>query len=373
MTVSWSEPGAILSASVHAALLAMTLVGFTDAPKFEDAQETVPVEIVTDQQFNQITKGQKDAKLQPTPSVKADKASEVEEKKPTPIVEAKVDIAAPPPPLKRIPDPGDSNDPQTPTPPQRVAALPPDPPKPEPPKPPVRPAEPPKAEPKPDTPKPDAEAIEPPKPPQRPKDEPKKADNAPPLPPTRVRPPQKEEPLDRTAVAKLLEKKDDPPKPVARPKSGDETSTTKSRFDANSVAAILSHEQPSSRASSARTARQTASLGSPTANASKMSPSMWGQLDGLLQEQYKQCWSYIGLSSTRYIPQIKVAYASDGSLFGQPQLLNQPSDPNLRILSESALRAVRRCNPLKIPPQFMPYYDQWKDRILRFDPEEMAG
>ena len=100
---------------------------------------------------------------------------------------------------------------------------------------------------------------------------------------------------------------------------------------------------------------------------------MWGQLDGLLQEQYKQCWSYIGLAATRYIPQIKVEYAMDGSLRGQPELLNPPSDPNLRTLSESAVRAVRRCNPLKIPQQFVPFYDQWKGRILRFDPEEMAG
>ena len=373
MKVSWSEPGVVISASVHLALLAMTLVAFTDSPKFEDAQESVPVEILTDQQFNQITKGQKDARLQPTPSIKADKASEVEEKRPTPVVEAKVDVPTPPPPLKRIPDPGESNEPETPTPPQRVAVLPPEPVKPEPPKPPVRPPEPVKAEPKPEPPKPDAEAIEPPKPPQRPKEEPKKVEVTPPLPPTKARPPQKDEPLDRTAVAKLLEKKDDTQKPASKPKSGDETSTTKARFDVAAISNVLSHEPPGSRASSARTASQTASLGSPTANAAKMSPSMWGQLDGLLQEQYKQCWSYIGLSSTRYIPQIKVAYASDGSLVGQPQLLNQPSDPGLRSLSDSALRAVRRCNPLKIPPQFMPYYDQWKDRILRFDPEEMAG
>ena len=103
-----------------------------------------------------------------------------------------------------------------------------------------------------------------------------------------------------------------------------------------------------------------------------MSPSLWGQLDGLLQEQYKRCWNFAGLGGQqKYIPEVHVQYMPDGSLIGQPVLLNPPSDPNLRGLAESALRAVRRCDPLRIPAQYQPYYDQWKGRIVRFDPEEM--
>ena len=112
--------------------------------------------------------------------------------------------------------------------------------------------------------------------------------------------------------------------------------------------------------------------GSPTASAAKMSPSLGGQLEGLLQEQYKRCWTFAGLGGQqKYIPEIHVQYMPDGSLIGQPVLLNPPSDPNLRSLAESALRAVRRCDPLRIPAQYQPYYDQWKGRIVRFDPEEM--
>ena len=94
-----------------------------------------------------------------------------------------------------------------------------------------------------------------------------------------------------------------------------------------------------------------------------------------MQEQYKECWTTLGISSQRnYTPLIEVAYNPDGSLRGEPTLVNPPSDPALRSLADSALRAVRRCNPLRIPAQFAPYFDQWKGpRILRFDPEEMAG
>jgi colicin import membrane protein len=371
---SSAEPGVIISGVAHVALLLATLVVFSDTSKFEDAQESVPVEMITDQQFNQIMKGDKQAKeVKPTP-VKADKQSEVEEKKPTPRVEAKVDIPTPPPPLKRLPDPGEDDKPETPTPPKRVAALPP-----EPPKPPVRPVEQ-----KPEPPKPqDAEAIEPPKPPVRPKAEPKKVEITPPEPPKKIRPAPKEDPkpktddkpsLDKTALAKLLDQKKTEDKPASHPKSGSETSEPVHKFDSSAVSKLLSKEAPGQKPSTARATSQLASLGSPTASAAKMSPSMWGQLDGLLQDQYKQCWSYLALGNAqRYIPQIKVEYARDRSLIGAPVLLNPPSDPNLRSLAESALRAVRRCNPLNIPAQFTPFYDQWKSRTLRFDPEEMSG
>ena len=137
---------------------------------------------------------------------------------------------------------------------------------------------------------------------------------------------------------------------------------------------LLSKEAPQQKASTGRELSRVASLGSPTASAAKMSPSLWGQLDGLMREQYKQCWSYLGLNGgDQYIPEIKVEFTPDGALAAQPTLRNPPSDPGLRSLADSALRAVQRCNPLKIPPQYAPYYDQWKSRILRFDPEEMAG
>ncbi len=405
MKVSAAEPGIVVSGATHLALLLATLVVFSDAPKFEDAQESVPVEMMSETQLNLIMKGDKQAKdAKPTP-VKADKAAEVEIRKPTPPVVARVDIPTPPPRLKKIAEPEDDEEDEPapkPVPPQRVAALPPEPQKPAPPRPtpPPRPIEPPKAE-KPEPPKPkDADAIEPPKPPQKPRAEPKKAETAPPEPPKKTRPAPKEEPkaeekpldkaalnnllkdakpaekpaLDKNALASLLKDAKASEKPVSKPKSGDETSEPKTKFSSDAVSKILSREPPGAKPPSARAASQTASLGSPTASAPKMSPSMMGQLDGILLDQYKACWSYLNLGNAKgYVPRIKVEYARDGSLAGQPSLLNPSNDPNLRGLAESALRAVRRCNPLKIPPQFAPYYDQWKNRPVWFDPEEMSG
>ncbi|MGE3245454.1 MAG: cell envelope biogenesis protein TolA [Beijerinckiaceae bacterium] len=399
-------PGWVVSAVAHGALLAGMLVALPDARKYTDAQETVPVEILTEEQFNQVVKGDKQAKEQlPTPKV--DKEADVAENNPEPpIDEAKKNIPTPPPPLKRQIDPGEDDAPK-PAEPPKVAALPPPRPEPEtkpepepepapvppprppeqakeaapePPKPvekeaiaplpPVRPKIEPKPEPKPEPKK--VAAVEPEKPVV---EKPEKVAPPVPLPPRRPRhlprTPPKPQP-DR--LAKLIEKRLKEDKQAAKPKSGDEANEPRKLFDSSAISQLLSKEKAQRRASTGRQVQRQARLGSATASAAKMSPSLWGQLDGLMQEQYKRCWSYLGIASgTRYIPQIRVSYEPTGRLSAQPVLLNPPSDPAMQPLAESAVRAVRKCNPLRIPAQFAPYYEQWKARILRFDPEEMMG
>jgi len=366
------RPGYVLSGSVHAALIVAVLLSFSHARQFDANEESVPVETLSDKQFNEIMKGEKTAK-EIKPAQKAEKLADVTETKPDPpIAEAKKDVPTPPPPLKRVVDPGEAQQPQdVPTPPQRVAALPP----PEPPKP-VAKLEPPKPQPPVPTPpekpvvKEEADA-EVPKPVRRP-DPPK------PLPPKPPEPPKveaKKPEFKPDQLAKLLEqqKQKDVQKPApAKPRSGDESEPTH-RFDAADISKLLSHEAPQRRASTGAHLQQTASLGAPNASAAQMSPSLWGQLDALLQEQYKQCWSYIGMSDLpKYVPEVKVEYAQDGTLLGQPVLVNPPSDPALRPLAESARRAILRCNPLHIPAVFQPFYEQWRGRIVRFDPQEMS-
>lgn len=361
MKLSTGDPGIVVSGVGHAALLVAMLVAFAGAKQFDDAQESIPVDMVTDAQFAQIMKGAKTEKeIKPQP-LRVDKVADLTEThKVPPVVEAKTDVPTPPPRLRPVQNPGQDDQ------------LQPAPAPPTPPPPPPRPVDLAKAKTKPTPPpKPDAEAILPPQPPPRPKDEPKKPDVTPPLPP--VRPaqnnPPKPKPDDKLKldeVAKLIN--------ATRPKSGDETADPQPRLDLTQVSQLLSKEAPQQRAATGRDLSHVASLGSSTASAAKMSPSLWGQLDGLIQEQYKQCWSYLGLNNgDQYIPEINVQFTPDGALIGQPTLRNPPGDPNLRSLADSAMRAVQRCNPLKIPPQYAPYYDQWKSRILRFDPEEMAG
>ena len=59
--------------------------------------------------------------------------------------------------------------------------------------------------------------------------------------------------------------------------------------------------------------------------------------------------------------------------FGRPVLLNPPTDPAWRAHAESAMRAVKKCDPLKVPAQYAPYFDQWKVETIHFDPRETQG
>lgn len=198
--------------------------------------------------------------------------------------------------------------------------------------------------------------------PLRPKP-PEKAEIAPvPKPPeTPVEKPAPKPPkLDE--VAKLLAEK---------PKLGEESAERRPSPDLAEISRLLSREAPSSVGSAGRELNRTASLGAPNASAARMSPSMSGELNFLMQEQYKQCWSLPPSNGPRYVAKIHITYRPDGSLASEPALINSPSDPQSRSLAESALRAVRRCNPLKIPARFQPYFEQWKDWVVGFDPDNM--
>jgi colicin import membrane protein len=377
-----TEPGILVSGLAHGAILLVSLVAFSNPPPLQVLEESVPVEIITSSQLNEIMKGEKTATKPADKPQVVDKVADITEPKPEPKkVEAKTDIAAPPPPKEKAPDPT----PPAPLPPQRVAALEPkpEPPKPEPPKP-----EPPKVEPVKPEPakakvedKPKAEAIEPakPVPPQRPKAEDKPKTEDKPKPPEKPQPPEKPKAEDKPkpdALAKLIESKKtpDPQKPQDKPKASEQTSETQRKFDAASLKNLLSKEDPQQKAATGAQLSQTASIGSPTASAARMSPSLSAKLDGFLKERYAECWGdsslWLGL---RYVPQIKVHFTREGILGATPELRNAPSDPKLRSLADSAMRAVRKCNPMPIPTEFMPYYDEWKDQLLRFNPEDMAG
>jgi hypothetical protein len=359
------RPGLAVSSTVHVALLAVAILSFSRAPKFQDAQETVPVELVTSQDLNDIMRGDKTAKtVQPTP--RADKVADTADTKPQPpVAEAKRDVPTPPPPLKRNPDPGESDQQEQPKPPEKVAALPP-------PRPDVTPPQPPVDKPQPQMEKPpeDAEAIEPPKPVPRPKIEPPKVE-----PPKEE--PKKPERLKLDEVAKLLDtdKHKDVPKPVerpvAKPKSGEETSEPQHKLNLADISKLLSHEAPERKASTNRTLAQTASLGSPTANAPRMSPSLEAQMEGWFQDRFQGCWTppLTQPSGAKYVPMVRAPLNLDGSLAGEPVLVNPPSDPAWRPLAESAVRAIRKCNPLPVPDRFKPYYEEWRSRIVRFDAE----
>ena len=93
-----------------------------------------------------------------------------------------------------------------------------------------------------------------------------------------------------------------------------------------------------------------------------------------LRAQIFGCWSVpLGLPYDEdLLVRIKLQLKKDGTIMKSEildhQRMNMPSQKFYKVLAESALRAVRLCQPLKVPPTG---YDKWKDLQLNFNPTEM--
>src|SRR5829696_3583331 len=114
------EPGAWVSGAAHAAILAAGLLALPSST-FPEAQEGIPVEVITDNQFSEITRGEKTAKeVKPEANPRVDRVAEVREQRdpgeaqrhtPAPptrpadmkVAEQEVEAAAPPPPVRPEP------------------------------------------------------------------------------------------------------------------------------------------------------------------------------------------------------------------------------------------------------------------------------
>ncbi len=95
-----------------------------------------------------------------------------------------------------------------------------------------------------------------------------------------------------------------------------------------------------------------------------------------IRAQFMHCWSPpIGMRfDDTMIVKIKISLNNDGSLLKPPEVLqhermNKPSEKYFRALAESAIRAVRICDPIKAPD--INRYEIWKEIQLNFDPREI--
>ena len=93
-----------------------------------------------------------------------------------------------------------------------------------------------------------------------------------------------------------------------------------------------------------------------------------------LKAQIFGCWSVpLGLPyNENLLVRVKLQLKKDGTIIKSEILdherMNRPGQKFYKVLAESALRAVRLCQPLKVPPTG---YNKWKDLQLNFNPTEM--
>ncbi len=143
----------------------------------------------------------------------------------------------------------------------------------------------------------------------------------------------------------------------------------KELFDPNQIAALIDK----SKEETAETLRNDEKLTQSSVKNSFANGLTLSQEDAL-KAQIFGCWSLpLGLPyQENLLVRIKLRLKPDGTVLRSEILdharMNQPGQSFYKVLAESALRAIRICQPLRVPPTG---YEKWKDLQLNFDANEM--
>jgi colicin import membrane protein len=357
-----------ISVGLHALVLAAAIFTLPGAEPLAPAEESLPVEIITPEQFTALTKGEKTAKPADKPQARVDKVAEAKlaEDDPAELVKRE-SVSTPPPPQPKLPDPV----PEPPKPAAKAEPTP-EPPRPEPPKRP-EPPEPAKAEAKPEPAKPEPAKPEPkPEPKPVPKEEAQKLDEL------ALKALQEDKPKEE-AKKEPDKSKAEPPKPSKTAEASEKATSAKAaqpqetprKFDASKVAALLSKEAPARAVRSDSQTSNTASLGSTRGNAPRLTLSQRSAIVGAILNHVSPCWNKPGFAAdpSSLSVLINVNLNQDGTLSAEPEVVKYPAGSGGAAAAGAAMRAIKRCvtteTPLKLPPNL---YASWKEIEVNFAP-----
>ncbi len=141
------------------------------------------------------------------------------------------------------------------------------------------------------------------------------------------------------------------------------------KFSAGDIKQLLASRAPSqSTGATGRDVQRTASLGAATGTAQRLSPSLRDALIGMLTSQIERCYSAPpGAAQGVVLPMLDIRLNPDGSLSTEPRIMRGGANSVDQSIAQAALRAVRRCAPYKIPAQYAPYYNDWKAINAEFE------
>jgi len=176
-------------------------------------------------------------------------------------------------------------------------------------------------------------------------------------------PPPKRKPAPEPAVNKA------PPKPRIKPKI-----KARLAFDADRIAALLDKKEEELPPPKPLVEAEPPLDERPAARISNISDRLTlSELDAI-RAQIQRCWSVPGGARDGHelIVTIRIYLNPDGSLNRSPEVADASgmADPYYRTMAESAVRAVRKCEPLRVPST---KYEDWRQIEMTFNPREMLG
>ena len=169
-------------------------------------------------------------------------------------------------------------------------------------------------------------------------------------------------------IKKIEEKKQNPEKEINEVKQVSEFEKDEI-FDTNTIAALIDK----SKENLAETTKKTDKITQSQDQSMDISALTLTEEDAL-KAQIFGCWSIpLGLPyNENLLVRIKLKLKPDGSVTKTEILdharMNTPGQGFYKVLAESALRAIKLCQPLRVPTTG---YERWKDLQLNFDAREM--
>ena len=167
---------------------------------------------------------------------------------------------------------------------------------------------------------------------------------------------------------KIVKKKQNPEEVKEQVRQASEFEK-KELFDPNQIASLIDK----SKEETAETLKKSQKLTQSNVKTSFTNALTLSQEDAL-KAQIFGCWSLpLGLPyQENLLVRIKLKLRPDGTVLRSEILdhasMNKPGQGFYKVLAESALRAIRICQPLRVPPTG---YEKWKDLQLNFDANEM--
>ena len=194
------------------------------------------------------------------------------------------------------------------------------------------------------------------------------SEQAPPSAKAKEKPDRIPMPDEKKEKKQLVKKKQNPEeiKPQIRQSSEFEK---KEIIDTNQIAALIDKAKEEA-ASKEKSSNKLTQSNIKNSFASGLTLSQ----EDALRAQIFGCWSVpLGLPyNDNLLVRIKLILKKDGTITKSEILdherMNRPDQKFYKILAESALRAVRLCQPLKVPPTG---HEKWKELQLNFNPTEM--
>ncbi|KPF70798.1 hypothetical protein IP88_11325 [alpha proteobacterium AAP81b] len=199
------------------------------------------------------------------------------------------------------------------------------------------------------------------------------ATDAPPPAPDPAPAPPEAAPPPPTAKVPLPDTKPEPPKPTPKPTK---PAPTAKPLDTSQLANLIDKALPKAKTKPLDTSKLAETIAAAVPKTAVVDPRAAATLAQAIRAQVAPCWNPpIGGSDVRKMTVlIHAEFGRDGRVIGTPSLVAQPGATTgnadyARAFRDTAIRAVLRCQPLKLPPKL---YDLWKSVDINFDPESMT-